>query len=213
MSVLGLWEGRRDVSVTDSLVRLLDGEAVPFLAAYRYREPGLRKRAAWEATWALQRREDAGEPVAPIPVPPKYANADFAKPAYWSHRGKLDVPKERFIGYPASGRDTDPTPVIGWAGWDHAEQALALARLVQEREADGWADERLVPLLAGLAELQPWLDQWHTQPQAPLFTATSPAAYFREQLTRRAQQAGRTLDQLAAWRPPTPTRGRPRKQP
>ena len=131
VDVLALWEGRPDVPVSRSLARLLDGEAVPFLAAYRYKESGLRKRAAWEHTWDLQRREDAGTYDAakdgPIPVPPKYTSADFTKVAYWSHRGKLDVPKERFVLYPGAGRDTDPTALLGWAGWDHAQQALALA--------------------------------------------------------------------------------------
>ncbi len=110
------------------LAKLLADEGVPFLAAYRYKPSGLDKRADWEHTWALQRREDAGEKLdSPIPVPPKYKSADFAKTSYWSHRGKLDVPKERFISYPNAGRDTDSTELLGWAGWDHAEQALALA--------------------------------------------------------------------------------------
>ncbi len=67
VSVLALWEGRPDVPVTQSLVRLLADEAVPFLAAYRYKDSGLRKREAWEETWALQRREDAGEKVGHDP--------------------------------------------------------------------------------------------------------------------------------------------------
>lgn len=144
MSVLALWEGRPDVSTTASLTKLLVDEAVPFLAAYRYKEAGLRKRADWEATWALQRREDAGETLpAPIPVPPKYATADFVKTSYWSARGKLDVPKERFIAYHNAGRDTDPTPMLGWAGWDHAQQALALNTLINQREQDGWQANKL----------------------------------------------------------------------
>ncbi len=142
-SVLALWEGRPDVPVTESLVRLLADEAVPFLAAYRYKDSGLRKREAWEQTWALQRREDAGENVGKIDVPPKYTSADFRKASYWAARGKLDVPKERFILYPDAGRETDPTPLLGWAGWDHAQQSLALALIISEREKDGWADERL----------------------------------------------------------------------
>lgn len=207
-SVLALWEGRPDVPVTKSLQKLLDGEAVPFLAAYRYKESGLRKRQAWEHTWELQRREDAGEKLAePIPVPPKYTTADFTKTAYWRHRGKLDVPKERFILYPDAGRETDPTPVLGWAGWDHAQQALAVARLVQERVDDGWEPERLVPLVAGLAELQPWLDQWHAEPD-PAYGHLSPAEFFRQQLDDRSREVGCTAGQLAAWRPEPARRGR-----
>ncbi len=206
VSVLALWEGRPDVPVTDSLVRLLADEAVPFLAAYRYKDSGLRKREAWEETWALQRREDAGEKVGPIAVPPKYTSADFRKNSYWQARGKLDVPKERFILYPAAGRETDPTPLLGWAGWDHAQQSLALSLIIGEREQDGWDDERLVPLVAGLAELQPWVEQWHAEVD-PAY-GVSLAAFCREQLTARTAQVGKTLAELAAWRPEPARRGR-----
>jgi hypothetical protein len=206
VSVLALWEGRPDVPVTQSLVRLLADEAVPFLAAYRYKDSGLRKREAWEETWALQRREDAGERVGPIAVPPKYTSADFRRASYWHSRGKLDVPKERFIGYPDAGRETDPTPLLGWAGWDHAQQSLALSVVIAERERDGWADDRLVPLVAGLAELQPWVQQWHDEVD-PAY-GLSLAAFCREQLTARAAQVGKTAAELAAWRPAASTRGR-----
>jgi hypothetical protein len=205
VSVLELWEGRPDVPVTQSLVRLLADEAVPYLAAYRYKESGLRKREAWEETWRLQRREDAGEKVGLIAVPPKYTSADFRKHSYWQARGKLDVQKERFILYPDAGRETDPTPLLGWAGWDHAQQSLALSLIIGEREKDGWADDRLVPLVAGLAELQPWVDQWHAEVDPDY--GVSLAAFCNEQLTARAAQVGKTLDELAAWRPST-TRGR-----
>jgi len=206
VSVLALWEGRPDVPVTQSLVRLLADEGVPFLAAYRYKDSGLRKREAWEETWRLQRLEDAGEKVGTIAVPPKYTSADFRKNSYWQARGKLDVPKERFILYPDVGRETDPTPLLGWAGWDHAEQSLALSLIIGEREKDGWADERLVPLVAGLAEVQPWVEQWYGEVD-PSY-GVSLAAFCREQLTARAAQVGRTLEELAAWRPAPAARGR-----
>ena len=206
VAVLELWSGRKDQSVTASLIALLDTESVPFLAAYRLKDSGLRKREAWEHTWELQRREDAGEALGDIPVPPKYTSADFRKTSWWQHRGKLDVPKERFILYPAAGRETDPTPVLGWAGWDHAQQALALASLIQDRESEGWDDERLIPLIAGLAELQPWVRQWHDETD-PTF-GVNLADYLEEQLRSRASQVARTLDELHAWRPAPPTRGR-----
>jgi hypothetical protein len=208
VSVLALWEGRPDVPVATSLVKLLADEAVPYLAAYRYKDSGLRKREAWEQTWALQRREDAAEEVGPVPVPPKYTSADFRKTSVWQHRGKLDVPKERFIAYPDAGRDTDPTPLLGWAGWDHAQQSLALSVIIGDRENEGWSDHRLVPLVAGLAELQPWVEQWHAVLD-PTF-GVSLAAITREQLGLRMAQVGMTLDELADWRPVPPTRGRKR---
>lgn len=40
------------------VAELTESEAVPYLAALRYTEDGMRKRVAWEQTWALQRRED-----------------------------------------------------------------------------------------------------------------------------------------------------------
>ena len=60
---------------------------MPFLAAYRYNESGLRKRGAWKETWRLQRLEDAGENVGQIPVPPRYTSADFRRTSYWQARG------------------------------------------------------------------------------------------------------------------------------
>jgi hypothetical protein len=206
VSVLELWSGRKDRSVTQQLADLLADEGVPFLAAYRLKESGLRKREAWEHTWAEQRREDRGENVGTIPVPPKYQQADFRKQSWWQHRGKLDVPKERFILYPDASRETDSTQLLGWAGWDHAQQALALAALIGEREGEGWADERLIPLVAGLAELQPWVRQWHDEID-PTYQLNL-ADYLEEQLRGRAHQVGMTLDQLRAWVPEPVRRGR-----
>jgi hypothetical protein len=205
VSVLALWEGRPDVPVTESLEKLLTDEAVPFLAACRYTDSGLRKRQEWEEMWDLQRREDRGEQVGPVPAP-DYAPADFQKQQYWQTRGKLDVPKERFILYLDANRQGDPTTLLGWAGWDHAGQSLALSRIIGEREQEGWDDESLVPLVAGLAELQPWVEQWHSAIDERY--GVSLAAFCREQLDQRAAQVGKTLAELEAWRPAPSGRGR-----
>ncbi|MGX7728479.1 BREX-2 system adenine-specific DNA-methyltransferase PglX [Rhodococcus sp. 2H158] len=209
--VLRLWAGSPDVSTGTALEKLLEEEGVPYLAALRYKPSGLIKREAWEHTWELQRREDAGEELkSPIPVPPKYKPADFLKGSYWSRRGKLDVPKERFISYPNANRDTDPTMLLGWAGWDHAEQALALAGLVDERVAtDGWdqeSPEKLIPMLAGLAELLPWVRQWHGEIDPEY--GESVADTIEEVLRSHSADLGVTTEDLAAWRPPAPSRGR-----
>jgi hypothetical protein len=219
VDVLALWEGRRDVTVAATLEKLVGPQSVPFLAAHRYKESGMRKRAAWEATWDLQRQEDAGSyrPVSrerggdgPIPVPPKYAAADFSRPEYWTNRGKVDMPREAFILYPGAGRVGDPTPVIGWAGWDHAQQALALATLIQSAEQQDWSEQRLTPLVAGLSELLPWLEQWHCDPD-PLYGGGSPAEFFSGLLDSYMAKLGATPESLAAWRPPAVTRGRKTK--
>jgi hypothetical protein len=206
VEALRLLTGQEDVDLTRELSSLVSGEAVPFLAAYRYSPSGLVKRAEWEQVWALQRREDAGERVE-ISVPPKYASKDFAKTSYWSARGKLDVPKERFVYYPGAQAGGDATLVLGWAGWDHLEQALALAAVVVARQQeDGWDAAQLTPLLAGLAELEPWLHQWHDDPD-PRF-AGSPAAYLTGFLDTTLDSLGLTRAALAEWRPPAPTKGR-----
>ena len=205
--VLRLWAGDSNATTGAALAKLLSDEAVPFLAAYRYKPSGLDKRADWEHTWGLQRREDAGERLeSPIPVPPKYASTDFVKTSYWSHRGKLDVPKERFISYPNAGRDSDSSELLGWAGWDHAEQALALASLISARIDDGWDTPKLIPLLAGLHELQPWVRQWHNQID-PEWGA-SIADTIDDELTARMAELHLTTTDLTTWRPPAPTRGR-----
>lgn len=216
VGVLELWAHRRDVSVVTALTELLADEAVPFHAGYRYKPSGLRKRRAWEETWARQREEDAAiasgltpdavrKKVGKVPVPPKYVTGDFLKTSYWHHRGKLDVPKEPFISYPGAGRENDPTPLLGWAGWDHAQQALALSVIIGAREEEGWEDERLVPLVAGLAELQPWVEQWHLDTD-PRF-GVSLAEFCREQLTARAAQVRLTPTELVTWVPKQTVKG------
>src|SRR6185503_4491407 len=45
--------------VTRLVGELVAAESVPLLPVLRYKPTGLRKRAEWETTWDLQRREDA----------------------------------------------------------------------------------------------------------------------------------------------------------
>ncbi|MCY1675612.1 BREX-2 system adenine-specific DNA-methyltransferase PglX [Pseudarthrobacter sp. SL88] len=199
LSVLSLWDGTRDVDVVQTLTALLVNETVPYLAAQRLKDSGLRKFEAWEETWDLQRREDVGEDVGSIPVPPKYTSADFRKASWWQARGKLDVPKERFILYPDAGRSTDQTLLLGWAGWNHVEQFLALAAVMDQLVADGAPDEQLIPLVAGMGEILPWVKQWHADTD-PAY-GVSMADFCIQQLEDRAAQIDRSQEQLKAWRP------------
>ena len=185
---------------------LMADETVPYLAAYRYKPSGMTKRAEWEQVWDLQRREDAGDSVD-IPVPPKYAPADFRKQTYWKARGKLDVPKERFISYPDAGRASDPTALYGWAGWDHGQQAQALGEiLVDRQDQEGWDTDRVIPLLAGLVELEPWLHQWHADIDPEY--GTSLADEMTALIDQRLNATGITRDDARAWRPADQPRGR-----
>lgn len=183
-------------------------QAVPYLAAYRYKPAGLEKFREWQAVWDLQRREDAGEKVM-ILVPPKYSLPDFQKVEYWKARGKLDVPKERFVLYPGVGREGDVTPVLGWAGWNHRDQAVALVREMLNQQALGSSDEALVPMVAGLVELEPWLQQWHTDLE-PEF-GSSPAQAVTSQIDQFLAQLQLTRDDVNARRPEAATRTRRRR--
>ena len=204
-SILELLAGTAQLDVVQTLTALLKDEAVPFLAAYRLKDTGMTKFREWQHVWDLQRREDAGQTVS-IPVPPKYAPTDFRSTPSWRARGKLDVPKERFIAYPGVSRAGDSSPVLGWAGWDHADQALALARAVGDMRGLGAADDAIVPLLAGLAELEPWLHQWHAE--ADPARGGSPAAAVTAMLDHELSTTGLTRPELDAWRPSAATRGR-----
>jgi hypothetical protein len=195
-------------TLTDVLAEVIEGEHVPYLAAFRYRESGLAKRATWENMWQFQRQEDAaraaGNEAAAvatrdrIEVPPRYSSADFTKLSYWRHRGKYDVPNERFLSYPGD-QPTDPRGMlIGWAGWDHTARARVLSDLITKKLTDtaGIKRNELLPLLAGLRETLPWL---------------TPDSNFKSHLNEHMQRLALTEDDLATWRPPKSKRGRPRK--
>jgi hypothetical protein len=59
LAVAELYTGRADFDLDTLVAELAARESVPFLAALRYTETGLRKRADWESTWERQRVEDA----------------------------------------------------------------------------------------------------------------------------------------------------------
>ncbi|MBX3168152.1 MAG: BREX-2 system adenine-specific DNA-methyltransferase PglX [Candidatus Eremiobacteraeota bacterium] len=198
--VLQIYLGTNDFEAGESIQKLVQTQAVAYVAALRYSEAGLRIRADWERTWELQRREDAGENVGDIPVPPKFGQKDFLRPEYWSLRGKLDVPKERFICYPGAEREADGSVVLGWAGWNYLQRAQALAGYALERrEQDGWEKDQLTPLLAGLAELLPWLKQWHNEVDP--HSGERMGDYFESFLSEQLRELDLPSKDLSNWRP------------
>ena len=145
-----------------------------------------------------------------IPVPPKYATADFVKTDYWRLRGKLDVPKERWISYPHCSTENDPSLVVGWAGWNHLQQADSLIAYYNARKNEGWTANRLTPLLAGLDQLLPWIHQWH--PEIDKEYGETAGKSFQTMLEHDAHELGLTLEEIRQWTPPaTTTRRRARK--
>ncbi|MER6219258.1 BREX-2 system adenine-specific DNA-methyltransferase PglX [Streptomyces sp900105755] len=206
VSVAKLYAPRKELAKV--VAELITDEHVPFLSALRYKPVGLKKRADWEEVWDLQRKEDAApdEPAKrkirdSIPVPPKYTSADFLRSSYWKARGKLDVPKERFVSY---GQTNAATPELyGWAGWDHREQAQALATYFTNTAL---STEEITPFLAGLLELQPWLYQWHKE--FDMLYSGSPADFFAGYRQQKQGEHGLTDDDLRSWRPQVAARGR-----
>lgn len=227
MQVAEVYTGHADFNVHNLVDDLVRDEAVPHLPVLRYTESGLRKRAQWERTWELQRQEDAidasvdqeearalkAEVVGEIPVPPKYTAADFKSGSFWRLRGKLDVPKERFISYPGCERAADGSMAVAWAGWDHAQQAKALGDYyMQIKDEEGSASPKLIPLLAGLLELLPWIRQWHPGPD-PEFGVDLGETY-ESFVDTEARALGTTVEAIRVWSPPSSSgrsRGRTRR--
>ena len=234
LQVAALYTGRADFDVARLVARLVEDESVPLLPVLRYKPSGLRKRAAWEHTWALQRIEDAIDARVALPaadpdrltseaaatlkeaevgansVPPRYVSADSRKGGWWRLRGKLDVPKERFVSLPGCERDADPSLVVGWAGWNALEQSRAVAGYFSRmREQEGWTAERLAPLLAALLELLPWVRQYYNEPD-PEFDVGM-GDYFEAFIDDEARALSLTLASLRDWAPPGGGTGRGRR--
>lgn len=266
MHLAALYAGHTDFDLPQLVAELVASESVPALPAQRYTDTGLRKRQQWQATWALQRREDAidaemdqaeqvrrqelmdivtqqaaeqgkqpdadalawvqetlnkefvplrkerkVQEVGPIPVPPKYQSKDFLKADVWRLRGGLDVPKERWVSYPGCERGADGSLVIAWAGWNHLQQATAVAAYYLDmKDSEGWEPARLQPLLASLLELVPWLEQWHNDID-PVFGERM-GDYYRSFVTEEARALGFTLDDLREWKPVAAAAKRGRKK-
>ncbi len=201
LHVASVYAGEDSPDLHALVTDLVSADSVPSLPAQRYTESGLRKRAQWEDTWDLQRREDAGEDVGRIPVPPKYQGKDFLKAGYWKLRGALDVPKERWVSYPGCERGADASLPILWAGWNHLQQAQAVAAYYMEmKDTEGWPTERLIPLLAALQQLVPWIKQWHNDLD-PTFGERM-GDFYAGFLADEARSHGLTLEALTAWVPP-----------
>ena len=96
--------------------------------------------------------------------------------------------------------------MYGWAGWNHLQQAQALAALYQKRKTEeAWGKDRLTPMLAGLLELLPWVKQWHNEPSAE-YNDMRLGDFFETFIDGECQTLGLTHDDLRAWRPADKTR-------
>ena len=146
--------------------------------------------------------------IGAVPVPAKYRHADFRKTTYWQLRGKLDVPKERFILYPGCERRQAPSPVIGWAGWDHLEHAQPSPAPDPHASGGRLGRERLTPSSPAWRSSFPGCSSGTTSTTRRSADGSATPTQTSSRPAHRARAHGR---RLAAWRPPQPTRGRRRK--
>ncbi|MBK5968535.1 MULTISPECIES: BREX-2 system adenine-specific DNA-methyltransferase PglX [Thiorhodovibrio] len=234
-SVASLYTGSDTFDPRALVAELVEADQVPQMAAARYKPKAMPKFRAWQETWDQQRAEDAidartqldatdpaylsedaakalkASEIGDIPLPPKYATADFRKPNYWSLRGKLDVAKERFFSLPGAERPGDSTLVVGWAGLNHLQRASAIAAwYLARKEQDGWQAEQLKPLLVALDELIPWLKQWHNAID-PEFGERL-GDYYEGFLLEELRQLEVSRDELLAWEPAAASRRRGRQR-
>ncbi|MBK9263279.1 MAG: BREX-2 system adenine-specific DNA-methyltransferase PglX [Polyangiaceae bacterium] len=120
LAVAKVYAGSGDMDVAALAERLLKDHAVPDHPYRIYTEEGIRKLRKWQETWALQDREDQGEKNLKIPEPPEFGKDDFRSARYFQIRGKLNVPRERFVLF------ADVSPVgYGWNGWRDRDRAMA----------------------------------------------------------------------------------------
>ncbi|WP_105973301.1 BREX-2 system adenine-specific DNA-methyltransferase PglX [Streptomyces geranii] len=191
--------GKRDAPLRDVLAAVVADEYVPYASALTYRESGLRKRAQWEQVWQLQRNEDLTGEALGIPVPPKFTAVDFQRASYWSLRGSLDVPRERFVSYPGTDPEEDG-PLIGWSGWSDMDRVRVLLDMVGAlRQQPHPSAHRIVPLLAGMQELIPWVNQW-SDPRA-LGGDLDHAGTYQRELDDLRTAFGLATHDLTSWRP------------
>ena len=191
---------------------LRDAAANELDDAVRYLTDALRRKMSLTSEVILKPVREAAKrakerAVGDIPVPPKYTSADFQSTDFWRLRGKLDVPKERWVSFPHCESE-DGTLVIAWAGYDHLQMARAIAEGYEHAKQRG---QTLVPLLACIGQLIPWLKQWHNQPDLE-FGGARMGDYFADYLTEEAKALRKTVAEVIAWSPPARAQGRGRRR-
>ncbi|MCG8557323.1 MAG: BREX-2 system adenine-specific DNA-methyltransferase PglX, partial [Proteobacteria bacterium] len=189
LAVCEVLTGRRDYNLTALVAQMLSAEAVPNHPLHLYKPAGLLKHGVWERMREAQRREDAGEDVTPE-VPPSYRSGDFLRTEYWRVRGKLDVPKERFIAFTeVPGRNNVDT-LYGWAGWTSLERLKAILAIDEELEDGG------VPLADRIALLD---SAWRLLPDVAREDGTV-AGRLKAELQALAGSDGPSRELLEDWR-------------
>ena len=146
-AVLEVLTGTPMFDLERELLKVIRANAVPNRPEHYLKPAGLRKFYDPEPT-------------------PQYKQAQFSDGTAWKNRGKLNIPRERFIGYAEfdhtrRGADTPENggPWFGWAGWNAGQRADALAFLLDQANRAGWRLHwQQCGLRAALRDLLPQLD-------------------------------------------------------
>lgn len=202
LAVAEILTGRGDFHLQKLIAERLAFDAMPNHPFHVYSASGLQKREAWEQTWEQQRREDAGEKITPD-VPPAYTQGDFQTSDGYRLRGKLDVPKERFIAFTeVPGRDAET--LYGWAGWTPLQRIKAMLQIDED------LDDAQVPLSERIALLD---SAWRLLPTLQQQDAPSAARLRAELQAALSSPDGPSATLLAAWKQAHPTPATPKKPP
>jgi len=201
LAVCEVLTSRRDFNLFALVADALSDDAVPGHPLHIYKPSGLVKREAWERTWEAQRREDAGEDAKPE-VPPGYGTGDFLKVDYWQLRGKLDVPKERFIAFTEVPGRSGAETLYGWAGWTPLQRLKALLAIDEELEDAG----------ASLADRTGVLDSaWRLLPDVAREDPPA-ASRLKAELQALVGPTGPSPESLEDWRKRFPPPKPPKKK-
>ena len=203
MQVASCYRGRTDFDLTRWSPNWSNPTPCRFCRFFATRPTGLGKRARVGAsTWesAATGGRETGRSMKSH-VPPEVRVRDFLSSTFWGPRGSWMCPRSASSATRALSANADPTLVIGWAGWDHLQQAKALAAYyVRMKEQEGWAPERLQPLLGGPARTGPVAEAVAQRSRSRL---RHRHGRLLRRLRRRGSRAlGFTLDDVRAWQPP-----------
>jgi hypothetical protein len=128
-----------------------------------YSATGLVKYGAWEEVWRRQRVEDDGQGLGEISPPPDFAQGsrgtthDFRRAEFWRLRGKLDVPKERFIAFTEVPADAGAKTLYGWAGATPLQRLRTILAIDEELDDRGVVLADRVGLLDSAWRLLPYV--------------------------------------------------------
>ncbi len=240
MAVAELYTEQTGFDVQALVTALLGESSVPALRVLRYKESGLRKRADWEATWELQRREDAIDAQVTAELTRREDEADEARQERLkkaqdkrkkAELGDIPVPPKYKSGdflnstlwrlrgaldvpkerfFSLPSGDPAGGWLYGWAGWNPAERVQALFGAYTE------GAERKGWETAQLLPLLAAVDEelpWVLQwhnEVHPEFGVRL-GDFFRERLGQELHHHGLTREDLTNWKPAATGRGRRRR--